>query len=72
MATTCVALAGPADITPALRQKAQAICTADAMRLCPDAMGDEGEVVACMKTLRPQLTVQCRQVYDQVAKALKL
>ncbi len=64
-------MAGTADVTPELRQKAQAICTADAMRLCSTSLGDEGQIVSCMKTQRAQLTSPCRQVYDQVAKVLR-
>ena len=71
VAATSVSIAGNVNVTPDLRQKAQLACTSDAMRLCPGSIGDEGQIVACMREQRAQLTTPCRQVYDQVARALK-
>ena len=64
-------LAGAQDVSQALRDRAVQTCTSDAMRLCPEAIMDEGQVVTCMAGKRPQLTQSCRAVYDQVARVLK-
>ena len=70
-ALTSGCLAGAQDVSQALRNQAVQTCTGDAMRLCPDATMDEGRVVTCMASKRPQLTQSCRAVYDQVARVLK-
>ena len=64
-------LAGAQDVSQALRDRAVQTCTSDAMRLCPEVIMDEGQVVNCMASKRPQLTQSCRAVYDQVARVLK-
>ena len=69
LASSC--LAGAQDVSQALRARAVQTCTSDAMRLCPEAIMDEGQVVTCMAGKRPQLTQSCRAVYDQVARLLK-
>ena len=69
LASPC--LAGPQDVTPALRQAALDNCTGDAMRLCPQALTDEGQAVSCMASKRSQLSTSCRVVYDRVARVLK-
>jgi hypothetical protein len=70
-ALTSAALAGVSDVSPELRQRAVDTCSGDAMRLCPMAMSDEASAVSCMAGKRPQLTLSCRVVYDQVARVLK-
>ena len=71
LATLSPCLAGAQDVSPDLRQRAIADCGGDAMRLCPQAMSDEGAAVACLAGKRPQLTRSCRVVYDQVARVLR-
>ena len=71
LATASACLAGAQDVTPELRQAALDNCTGDAMRLCPDALMDQGQAVSCMSTKRPQLSPSCRVVYDRVARVLK-
>ena len=71
LALTSGCLAGAQDVSQGLRDKAVQNCTSDAMRLCPEAIMDEGQVVTCMASKRPQLTQSCRAVYDQVARVLK-
>ena len=63
--------AAPQDVTPELRQLALDNCTGDAVRLCPQALTDEGQAVSCMATKRPQLSPSCRVVYDRVARVLR-
>ena len=71
IALTSNCFAGAQDVSQDLRDKAVQNCTDDAMRLCPQAIMDEGQVVSCMASKRPQLTQSCRVVYDQVARVLK-
>ncbi len=71
VALTSNCYAGAQDVSQDLRDKAVQTCTSDAMRLCPEAIMDEGQVVSCMASKRPQLTQSCRTVYDQVARVLK-
>ena len=51
-----------------LRQQAEHDCYADAQKLCPDAMPDEGKVQACMTAKRSQLGPACSKVFDQASK----
>ena len=69
LAATSAAAAG--SVSPELRQKAETVCFEDASRLCPEALTDEGQVVACMRGKRTLLTASCRTVYDQVVQSLK-
>ena len=71
MALSSACLAGSHDVSPELRQQALDNCTGDALRLCPQAMTDEGQAVSCMATKGAELTQPCRVVYDRVARALK-
>ena len=64
-------MAGDLQVTPALRDRAQAACTSDAMALCAQAIGDEAQLVSCMKTKRADLSAPCGAVYDEVARVLK-
>ncbi|MGI3901743.1 MAG: hypothetical protein ACRYGP_10920 [Janthinobacterium lividum] len=71
IATTMPCLAGAMDVSADLRQRAIQTCQGDAVRLCPEALTDEGAAVSCMAAKRPQLSPSCRVVYDQVARILK-
>ena len=71
IALTSSCFAGAQDVSQDLRDRAVQSCTSDAMRLCPQAIMDEGQVVSCMARKRPQLTPSCRALYDQVARVLK-
>ena len=71
IATLSPCLAGAQDVSAELRERAITDCGGDAMRLCPQAMSDEGAAVACLADKRPQLTRTCRVVYDQVARVLR-
>ena len=70
-AASSMSVAGGKDVSAELRQRAQDVCATDAMNLCPDSLTDDGQIVACMKGKRSQLTISCRKVYDEVARALK-
>ncbi len=65
-----MALAGVADVSPALRGEAESLCQSDAVRLCADALPDETAIVACMRPKRSQLTPSCRKVFDEVVRAV--
>ena len=71
IALSSACLAGAQDVSPELRQRAIQNCSSDALRLCPQAITDEGAAVSCMANKRPELTPSCRIVYDQVARVLK-
>ena len=71
IALTSSCFAGAQDVSQDLRDRAVQNCTSDAMRLCPQVIMDEGQVVSCMASKRPQLTQSCRAVYDQVARVLR-
>ena len=43
-------------------QAEQDACTPDVFRLCQDFIPDEGAIVACLKTKRPQLSSACGSV----------
>ena len=66
-----MALAGEADISPALRARAEAACRDDAVRLCAEAIPDENAILACMRPKRALLSAPCRRAFDEVALALK-
>lgn len=66
-----MALAGEADVGPALRARAQAECRDDALRLCADAIPDKGAVLACMRPKRVLLSTPCRKVFDEVVLDLR-
>ena len=48
-----------------VRDRAQALCYADVMRLCNDVVPDEDQIAACMAAKRSQLSLDCRVVFDQ-------
>ncbi|RYB04376.1 hypothetical protein [Lichenibacterium ramalinae] len=62
------ALVAAADVSPALRAQAEAVCRDDAIRLCADAISDEAAIVACMRPKRALLTGPCRKVFDAVVR----
>ena len=66
-----VALGGEADVSPALRAQAEAVCMDDALRLCPASITDEATVVACMRPKRAKLTMPCRKVFDEVVQEVR-
>jgi hypothetical protein len=68
---TSTAFAGVDDVTPALRKQAEAVCQADALRLCADAIPDETAVVSCMRPKRALLTVPCRKIFDEVTREVR-
>ena len=48
-----------------VRDRAEALCYSDVMRLCNDAVPDEDQIAACMAAKRLQLSLDCRVVFDQ-------
>ena len=66
-----VASAGVEDVSPALREQAEAVCRDDAMRLCADAIPDETAIIACMRPKRAMLTVPCRKIFDEVMQDVR-
>ena len=71
LALPSAALAGIADVSPALRERAEAVCRDDAIRLCVDAIPDEAAIVACMKPKRALLGTACRRVFDDVMRNVR-
>ena len=63
--------AGVAEVSPALRGEAEALCQSDALRLCAEAVPDETAIVACMRPKRSELTPSCRKVFDEVVRAVR-
>ena len=61
-----MSLASEADVSPALRAQAEAVCRDDAIRLCADSISDESAIVACMRPKRALLAAPCRKVFDTV------
>ncbi len=66
-----LALAGEADVSPALRAQAEVMCKDDAVRLCADAIPDESAILACMRPKRAMLTAPCRKVFDEVVQDVR-
>ncbi len=66
-----MALASEADVSPALRAQAEAVCRDDAFRLCADAMPDEAAILACMRPKRAMLAAPCRKVFDEVVQDVR-
>ena len=63
-----IGLAGDADVSPALRAKAEALCKGDAERLCPDSLTDQNAILTCMQPKRALLKSPCKQVFDEVVR----
>jgi hypothetical protein len=59
------------ELDPSLKQYVIASCSVDAMRLCPQSLGNESEAVACMKARRAELNQTCRVAYDKVVRTLR-
>ena len=47
----------------------QMACTPDVWRLCSDQVPDVGRIVACLRTNTPQLSNNCRAVFESQANA---
>ncbi|WP_237482784.1 hypothetical protein [Lichenibacterium dinghuense] len=65
------ALAAAADVSPALRARAEAVCRDDALRLCADAIPDETAILTCMRPKRAQLSAPCRTVFNEVVRNVR-
>jgi hypothetical protein len=59
------------DLDVAMQQYVIASCSDDAFRLCPQALGNQNDAVACMKSKRSQLNQTCRVAYDKVVRTLR-
>jgi hypothetical protein len=68
-----VAIAGIGAVTPASSQEyrgtweQQMACTPDVWRLCGDQIPDVNRIVACLRQNTPQLSSNCRAVFDSSA-----
>ena len=58
------------DLDASLKQYVIASCSEDAVRLCPQSLGNEHDAVSCMKTKRSQLNQTCRAAYDKAVRVL--
>jgi hypothetical protein len=69
-----VAIGGAGLIAPASSQEyrgtweQQMACTPDVWRLCGDAVPDVGRIVACLRQNTPQLSSNCRAVFETSAE----
>ena len=69
-----VALAGIATVVPASSQEyrgtweQQMACTPDVWRLCGDQIPDVNRIVACLRQNTPQLSSNCRAVFETSAE----
>ena len=69
-----VAIAGIGAIAPASSQEyrgtweQQMACTPDVWRLCSDQVPDVGRIVTCLRQNTPQLSSNCRAVFDSSAE----
>jgi len=69
-----VAIAGIGAVTSASSQEyrgtweQQMACTPDVWRLCGDAVPDVGRIVACLRQNTPQLSSNCRAVFETSAE----
>ncbi len=69
-----VALGGAGIIAPASSQEyrgtweQQMACTPDVWRLCGDQIPDVGRIVACLRQNTPQLSSNCRAVFETNAE----
>ncbi len=50
-----------------LRERQTEACMGDALRLCSDAVPDEGRVTACMEAKRAQLNPGCRAFFTDAS-----
>ena len=65
------AIASEADVSPALRAHAEAVCRDDAIRLCADVISDEAAIIACMRLTRGLVACPCRQAFHAVVGDLR-
>ena len=69
-----VVIGGTGIIAPASSQEnrgtweQQMACTPDVWRLCGDAVPDVGRIVACLRQNTPQLSSNCRAVFETSAE----
>jgi hypothetical protein len=69
-----VLIGGTGIIAPASSQEyrgtweQQMACTPDVWRLCGDAVPDVGRIVACLRQNTPQLSSNCRAVFETSAE----
>ena len=66
-----LSFAGIGDISPAFRERAEAICRDDALRLCAETIPDEEAIIACMQPKRQLLTLPCRRIFDEVMQDVR-
>jgi hypothetical protein len=70
-----IAIAGTVAAVPASSQEyrgtweQQMACTPDVWRLCGDQIPDVGRIVACLRQNTPQLSSNCRAVFESQADA---
>jgi hypothetical protein len=70
-----LAIATSAVVAPASSQEyrgtweQQMACTPDVWRLCSDQVPDVGRIVACLRQNTPQLSNNCRAVFESQANA---
>jgi hypothetical protein len=70
-----VAIGGTAVVAPASSQEyrgtweQQMACTPDVWRLCGDQVPDVSRIVACLRQNTPQLSTNCRAVFESQAEA---
>src|SRR3954468_10306068 len=70
-----VAIAGIGAVTSASSQEyrgtweQQMACTPDVWRLCSDQVPDVGRIVTCLRQNTPQLSNNCRAVFESQANA---
>ena len=70
-----IAIGGTGLIAPASSQEyrgtweQQMACTPDVWRLCSDQVPDVGRIVACLRQNTPQLSSNCRAVFESQASA---
>ena len=69
-----IAIAGIGAANPASSQEyrgtweQQMACTPDVWRLCSDQIPDAGRIVACLRQNTPQLSSNCRAVFETSAE----
>lgn len=56
----------------AYTQEQVAACTPDVMRLCADAIPDEGRIGKCLFQKKKQLSAACTLVFNQAVSARRL
>lgn len=73
-ALAVIATGAPAagkDADALLRQKAETICASDAVALCPDAIGNDQQIAACLRASREKLSPPCRKAYDAAERSAR-